>query len=218
MGRPRADANIDPNATDLASIIARTMRICTCCKGMKPKTADYFYFKRTTGRFSSRCILCLSRLEKESYQRNRLEYLARRKAINDADPSAAARRRRAHYVRHKERINASIVARVRNSPILRLRAAVRARFHKMINGKGGRSWQDLVGYTVHDLKRHIDALLPPEWNWNNYGSVWVIDHKRPIASFDLPRQIVECWALNNLQPLERLENHRKGAKIIDGVF
>ena len=95
---------------------------------------------------------------------------------------------------------------------------MRSRFNAAISGfKGGRSWQSLVGYTVQDLRLHLEAMLPPEWHWGNYGAVWVIDHKRPVASFDLPRQVKACWALSNLQPLEKMENHRKGAMILEGI-
>lgn len=215
MGRPKSNAHIDPNATDLASIVARTMRVCTHCKGMKPKTTEFFRFRPSNGYFSAKCIWCECRLEKQAYHENRTEILARKQTANAADPRPAARRRRTHYVRNKDRINTRVADRVRRSPTLRLRAAMRARFNKAINGyKCGRSWQSLVGYTIGELRAHIEALLPPEWTWENYGAAWVVDHKLPVASFDLPRQIKECWALSNLQPLERIENYRKGARII----
>lgn len=104
--------------------------------------------------------------------------------------------------------------RYKTNPTVRLRFIFRTRFAKALSSKNGQSWQNLVGYSVHELRRHIEAQLPPEWTWDNYGPVWVIDHKRPVASFDLPRQVKECWALSNLRPLEKMENHRKGAKLL----
>lgn len=43
---------------------------------------------------------------------------------------------------------------------------------------------------------------------------WEIDHKRPLASFDLTdeAQLREAAHYTNLQPLWRLDNRKKGAK------
>lgn len=217
MGRPKANAYIDPYATDLASILARAFRHCSICHGLKPLTTDWFRFKPSTGRFDARCIWCQAQWERNAYHADRLRYLANKKRQREANPGCAARWRRANYERHRDRYCAQIVERNRSNPADRLRHNFRNRFNKVLGRDRDKSWRTLVGYTVHELKRHIEAQLPPEWTWDNYGPVWVIDHKRPVASFDLPRQVKECWALSNLRPLEKLENHRKGAKIIDGV-
>jgi len=39
--------------------------------------------------------------------------------------------------------------------------------------------------------------------WDNYGSLWHIDHIKPCASYDLadPLQQAECFHYTNLQPL-----------------
>lgn len=52
-------------------------------------------------------------------------------------------------------------------------------------------------------------------NWNNYGSYWWIDHKKPIAAFNytIPEDqtFKDCWSLANLQPLEKIKNMKKGS-------
>lgn len=42
-----------------------------------------------------------------------------------------------------------------------------------------------------------------------------IDHVRPLASFDLedPDQVLEVWALPNLQPLWAADNLAKGSRL-----
>lgn len=83
--------------------------------------------------------------------------------------------------------------------------------------KAGRHWEDLVGFTVIQLKRHLEKLFTPEMNWNNYGTVWEIDHKIPIAvfNFEKPEHIDFglCWSLKNLQPMEAKKNMSKGARL-----
>ena len=53
--------------------------------------------------------------------------------------------------------------------------------------------------------------------WDNYGKVWHIDHKIPLAVFNYTRpediDFKLCWSLKNIAPLGAIENMKKGAKI-----
>lgn len=83
------------------------------------------------------------------------------------------------------------------------------------NGKDGQSWPDLVGYDVEKLKDHLESQFDDKMNWNNYGKTWEIDHKEPIASFNIESykddDFKECWSLNNLRPLSLYKNRSNGA-------
>lgn len=83
--------------------------------------------------------------------------------------------------------------------------------------KANRHWETLVGFTVDQLKAHLEKQFTPDMSWENYGSYWSIDHIIPIAAFNFatPEDIdfKRCWALKNLRPLEAKENMSKGAKI-----
>lgn len=83
--------------------------------------------------------------------------------------------------------------------------------------KAGRHWESLVNYTVDQLKAHIEKLFKPGMTWENYGTVWHIDHKIPIAVFNFERpddiDFQICWSLKNLQPLEATINMSKGARV-----
>ena len=73
----------------------------------------------------------------------------------------------------------------------------------------------LIGCTIEDLRRHLEAQFADGMNWSNYGRTgWHIDHIRPCASFDLsdPEQQRQCFHYTNLQPLWAADNIRKGAK------
>ncbi len=83
------------------------------------------------------------------------------------------------------------------------------------SSKQGKRTFDLLGYSVGDLKTHLESQFRPGMSWSNYGE-WHIDHKRPRVSFKITSHEDEdfhlCWALSNLQPLWKLENLSKGAK------
>lgn len=85
------------------------------------------------------------------------------------------------------------------------------------NAKCERHWETLVNFTIDQLKAHIEKLFKPGMNWENYGTAWHIDHKIPVAvhNFERPEDIDFrlCWSLKNLQPMEKLKNISKGAKI-----
>jgi len=82
--------------------------------------------------------------------------------------------------------------------------------------KGGRKWESLVVYTTEDLIKHLEKQFDENMTWGNYGSYWCIDHIKPISSFTYKDtdsdQFRECWSLRNLQPMEKIQNIKKGNK------
>ncbi len=101
----------------------------------------------------------------------------------------------------------------------RLHDNVSRYMRKCLKGnKAGKSWEQLVGYTVEDLKRHMEQLFTEGMTWEKYlaGEIQ-LDHKKPIAYFrsiaDQKTAFKECWALTNLQPLWKKDNQSKGAKL-----
>ena len=108
-------------------------------------------------------------------------------------------------------------------PSYRISKAISRGINYSLKGnKNGRSWETLVGYTKEELMRHIESKFEPWMNWDNYGIYekgklkWVIDHWRPVSSFNFTStddpEFKECWALENLQPLEVVENIKKSNK------
>ena len=51
--------------------------------------------------------------------------------------------------------------------------------------------------------------------WENYGE-WEIDHKRPLAAFNLGdhTERLAAFHYSNCQPLWKIENRMKNAKIV----
>lgn len=80
--------------------------------------------------------------------------------------------------------------------------------------KAGRDWETLVGYTLKELIEHLEKQFNSKMSWNNYGSYWAVDHRRPRGLFNYTSpddlEFKQCWVLKNLQPLEKIENIKKG--------
>lgn len=83
--------------------------------------------------------------------------------------------------------------------------------------KNGKHWEELVDFTLDELKEHLEKQFKEGMSWDNYGRYgWHIDHIKPVSSFNVnsyeDEEFKECWCLENLQPLWAEENLKKGSK------
>ena len=99
----------------------------------------------------------------------------------------------------------------------RMRSSIWCALKKSV--KNGRKWEELVGYTVEQLKKHLKSTMPDNYLWQDFldGELH-IDHIIPISAFnfDIPEHLDfrRCWALENLRLLPKKENLSKFNKII----
>jgi hypothetical protein len=84
---------------------------------------------------------------------------------------------------------------------------------KGFSSKANEKWINLVGYTIEDLIGHLTKQFKKGMTWDNYGEVWEIDHVIPKSLFNIFSKhdlaFRKCWALENLQPLWKVENMKK---------
>jgi hypothetical protein len=101
-----------------------------------------------------------------------------------------------------------------------------------VNGtkKNNQSCWNFLGYSIDELKQHLEYLFDPWMTWNNHGQynpkiwddnnsatwTWQIDHIMPHSTFKYSsmedKNFKKCWALENLRPLSAKQN------VLDGVF
>jgi len=91
-------------------------------------------------------------------------------------------------------------------------------YNALSSNKNGRGWELLVGYTVIQLKKHLEKNFKHGMSWNNYGkNGWHIDHIIPQSAFNFEKpediDFKRCWALKNLQPMWAKENISKGDRL-----
>lgn len=167
-------------------------KICSGCK--EELTLDKFCKdKKSKDGKQSCCKKCKSEKIKKYYKENPKKR-----------PKISKEKRRVKSLKHyyKDRVNMNFSRRMR----------------KTLNGlKAGASWESLVGYTILDLKKHLESKFKEGMTWENYGN-WHIDHIIPVNSFSITstsdESFKECWSLKNLQPLWDWENYAKGDKLI----
>jgi hypothetical protein len=115
--------------------------------------------------------------------------------------------------------------RMKNDPEFKLIKNTRARISKTLKrlsinesykGKKGNKLVNVIGCSPQELKKHIENHpdFKPPISWENYGSVWHLDHIKAIATFDLadPLAFYSCFHYKNLRPCLSHENLSKSAK------
>lgn len=169
---------------------------CTVCKISKPATIQYFHkHTRSTYGFKNSCKECR---KIESHNWNTSERCKNK-----------TKKRRKEDAAWKLRKNISIA--ICNN--------LKSRGYKK-----QASCFNYLGYTLEQLKMHLESQFEPWMNWQNWGIIsnqqktWNIDHiypqsKLPYDSFEHPN-FKKCWALENLRPLCAFDNIRKKDKLI----
>ena len=77
-----------------------------------------------------------------------------------------------------------------------------------------------LGYTIEELKEHLEHQFEDWMNWDNLGltankekETWQIDHIIPVNTFNIKEigdeEFRKCWALDNLRPLDSYINNRR---------
>lgn len=107
---------------------------------------------------------------------------------------------------------------LKHSTWWRIKNSVSSQIRECLGGRRkGRGTEELLGYTIDELRAHLERQFLKGMSWDNYGD-WHIDHILPVSSFDIDSvdspDFSRCWALTNLRPLWARDNVRKNAKVL----
>jgi len=106
------------------------------------------------------------------------------------------------------------------NPLYKLISYFRTAIYQVLkenNAEKNKHYFDVLKYNPEQLMEHLENQFTENMTWDNYGE-WHVDHIKPISSFSITEmgdeEFMECWSLNNLQPMWGEENIRKSNKII----
>ena len=102
----------------------------------------------------------------------------------------------------------------------KIRLWCRTNINRYLDINKTRSTFDILGYTPEQLKQRLEIHFKPDMTWENHGTLWHIDHRKPLCKFNLTlpdgtpnyEQIRLANSLANLQPLYVTENLSKGGR------
>ena len=186
----------------------------TCSKCKKTKPINEFYLRNEySRRYRNQCKECM-----KEYRENNKEKIAEyKKEYRLTNKEKIAEYHKEYCQNNKEKMNEHQRNRRKIDPKYKLNTNIRNAIGFSLHGnKNGRHWEDLVGYTLDELKKHLEKQFTDGMNWDNYG-FWHLDHRIPLSAFNFtkPKHIgfKIAWALENLQPLWAEENMSKNAKL-----
>jgi hypothetical protein len=209
-------------------------KTCSRCQEKLPLT-EFRANARYADGFVTWCKPCSAAYRKEHYKKNKNKVLAQNAewyAANKGKHNAAsAANYRADPERHQERVKAARARRPDHYRMLnrekrrktlaeridyRLRSRISSQFrYCLATGKGGRTSESLLGYSIDELRVHLERQFLKGMSWENMGE-WHIDHIIPLASFTITApddpELRRAWALTNLRPLWAQDNMKKSAK------
>jgi len=216
-------------------------KVCIVCK-IEKQSSDFYIKKDAKDGRDPLCKICRKKRNKNYFilnkkkvlQQQALYYTENKTKINDRNKiyykpyrlrnkNKIKNKIKEWQIKNKEKIKIyrrywSKNSRL-NNPQFKLRCNISTAISRSLKGnKHGVSWENIVGYSLFELKNHLESQLIDDMSFENYGD-WHIDHIKPISSFDFlepeDEDFKKCWALSNLQPLWAIDNLKKGSTLSD---
>lgn len=167
-----------------------------------------------------KCVRCAQDKKQDRYK-NDPDYRASNKRSQQTPQYLEAQRQRWQKRYHSSpefRKNKQLTDWYRRETVPNVKIAhnLRIRLYQAVRGyvRSGSAVRDL-GCSLDDFKTYIEQQFQPGMSWDNWThNTWHLDHKRPLASFDLGdrEQFLQAVHYTNLQPLWAVDNMRKGAQ------
>lgn len=202
-----------------------SLKKCCGCQKLLLINSENFHRDRSKGdNFRCQCKICELIKKKKAYKKNRLK-----KILYQREYGKKNKEQRSRYNKEWREKNKGAFLQTRrryenNRYKTDVKFALSRNFARKIRdslrgNKKGRHWEDIVGYTIEQFKRHLKKTMPDGYVWKDYFSGKLhIDHIIPIAAYDYKdftdENFKRCWSLSNLRLLPAKENHAKNAKII----
>lgn len=111
-----------------------------------------------------------------------------------------------------KRTNIVQIKRRKIDPIFKLSSRMRIITNRFLKNKKTKGTENIIGCTFIELKQYLENKFTSEMTWNNYGTLWHIDHIKPLCSAKSENEVYKLNHYTNLQPLLAAENMAKGGK------
>ena len=143
----------------------------------------------------------------------------RKNGLTDLQKQKIKSYKKNYIQKNKEKINKKYRERFNLDVSLKIRKNISRHINRILKNNGGQKFGESIlhflGYSIDDLKNHLQNQFDHKISWDNYGIYWHIDHIIPQSC--LPYQSMsdnnfkKCWSLNNLRPLDAKTNILDGA-------
>ena len=171
------------------------MKRCCVCKDKLDSKMFYKNKARPDG-LQTRCKLCDKTYQNTTKKEYNLKYFLDYQKQDKVKEYQKKHRKK----RYLHDINYQISSKCRS----RITEAIRYNFKKGIG-------VELLGCSIIDYKMYIESKFLTDMNWENYKSLWEIDHIIEVHKFDLTieKNKYSCFHYTNTQPLYKKENRKR---------
>lgn len=219
-----------------------TDKICLGCKSSK--TLDCFS-PNGKGGLKPVCKTCRCEQQKQRRESNIEKYKTKDKEYHEKNKETRNKKARDYREKNKEHLNAYAREKyaknkekvkeyhqnrkpirnavkklhLQNNPQAKIKERLMTRMSDALKNKQRHKMSKLLGCTPDLLKKWLEQNFYGDITWENYGTIWHIDHVVPVAFFDLTNldeQLV-CFHWSNLRPLYASDNISKGDKLFKDV-
>jgi hypothetical protein len=195
------------------------MKICIWCK-VEKEESEFNKDKRNKDGLVGNCRVCGSAASKRWSDANKKAIKERGARYYQENKEYIRKRGAKYYRENKERFSGRSARYyhkvLKHSPDYKAACAHRkvlTRFLTRYNGRKEGRTHEVLGYSVAELKKHLELQFSKGMTWENYGE-WHIDHIVSVAQHvrngETDPSVVN--ALSNLRPLWAQENRIKRDK------
>lgn len=159
---------------------------------------------------------------REYYAEHKSEYIQRKQDWRKENPERETEARQIYVSKNRETLNEyhrkwKANKRETDSSFKiksNISRRIRYELNTLLKGKKTKRTTELLGCSIEELKSYIELKFIDNMSWDNYGSIWEIDHIIPCASWDFSKAFENkcCWNYRNLQPLIKDKNRSKGSR------
>lgn len=151
---------------------------------------------------------------KEYKEKNKEDIKIKRRVYLQENKEYIKIRYRNYCVNNREQINKNACEYRKNNISIRLRDSFRNRLLQGISKK--KSTLEYIDTTIETVMEWLESNFKEDMNWENYGSLWNIDHIIPLNVFNLKEDedIFICFNWRNLYPMYCSQNIAKSDKLL----
>lgn len=183
------------------SLFPKTKNSCKDCekeykKNYRKLNSEYLKNKDKEYYLDNKEKIC--NMQKENYSKNKdkkIEYQKEYASLNREKISVY----KMEYQRNRRLTD----------PIFKLKYVVGRLIRNSLKCKGlskNKKSIDILGCDIQFFKNYIEEMFIDGMSWENYGKVWDIDHKIPLASATTEEEVLRLNHYTNLQPLDSYIN------------
>ncbi len=182
------------------------MKTCSRCK-LEQDDSQFQPIKNTT-RSKSYCKECGKQMCKEYKAKNKEKIATYNKKYKSEHKEEVKEYNHNYNIENRETIQQRQTAqhreRRKTDSNYKLRLNLSSRIQKLIKSKkNNRSYNEFIGCSLDDIKKWLEHNFYGDMTWENYGTVWHVDHVIPCCTFNLENddQVKICCNWANVQPL-----------------